>query len=74
MEIHGKAYDWDAKVDIQSLMKASQNGGYLLRTRIRAAIELLDQMYQYGETGEAVIGNVTEDSYGEERDAVGELP
>lgn len=73
-EIHGKAYDWDAKVDIQSLMKASQNGGYLLRTRIRAAIELLDQMYQYGETGEAVIGNVTEDSYGEERDAVGELP
>lgn len=71
-EIHGKAYGWDAGVNIQSLVKASQNGGYLLRTRIRAAIELLDQMYQYGETGEAVIGAVTEDSYGMEADEAGE--
>lgn len=71
-EIHGKAYGWDAGVDIQALVKASQNGGYLLRTRIRAAIELLDQMYQYGEAGEAVIGAVTEDSYGMEVDEAGE--
>lgn len=67
-EIHGKAYHWDAKIDIEKLVKASQSGGYLLRTRIRAAIELLDQEYQYGEAGEAVIGTVAEESYGEERD------
>lgn len=54
-EIHGRAYRWDAGIDIESLVKASQNGGYLLRTRIRAAIELLDQEYQYGEAGEAVM-------------------
>lgn len=65
-EIHGRAYQWDADVEISRLLKASQNGGYLLRTRIRAAIELLDQMYQYGEAGDAVIGTVTEESYGEE--------
>lgn len=65
-EIHGKAYHWDAKIDIEKLVKASQSGGYLLRTRIRAAIELLDQEYQYGEAGEAVIGTVAEGTYGEE--------
>lgn len=68
-EIHGKAYHWDAEIDTESLVKASQNGGYLLRTRIRAAIELLDQKYQYGDAGEAVIGAVTESSYHEETDA-----
>lgn len=67
-EIHGRAYRWEAKIDMESLVKASQNGGYLLRTRIRAAIELLDQEYQYGEAGEAVIGTVAEGSYEEEND------
>ena len=65
-EIHGRAYRWDAGIDIESLVKASQNGGYLLRTRIRAAIELLDQEYQYGEAG---IGTVAESSYEEENGA-----
>ncbi len=68
-EIHGRAYRWDAGIDIESLVKASQNGGYLLRTRIRAAIELLDQEYQYGEAGEAVIGTVAESSFEEENGA-----
>ena len=68
-EIHGRAYRWDAGIDIESLVKASQNDGYLLRTRIRAAIELLDQEYQYGEAGEAVIGTVAESSYEEENGA-----
>lgn len=58
-EFHGKAYRWDAAIDTEVLMKASRDGGYLLRTRIRAAIELLDQLYQYGEAGNAVIGTVT---------------
>ena len=68
-EIHGKAYHWDAAVDTDALVKAAKGGGYLLRTRIRAAIELLDQMYQYGETGEATIGAVTEITYKEDAEA-----
>ncbi len=65
-EIHARAYDWEPQVETERLLQASQNGGYLLRTRIRAAIELLDQLYQYGETGTATIGSVVEESYGEE--------
>lgn len=68
-EIHGKAYRWDAAVETDALVKASKDNGYLLRTRIRAAIELLDQKYQYGETGDAVVGAVAEVSYGEDTDA-----
>lgn len=63
-EIHGKAYHWNSDINTDSLVKASGNRSHLLRTRIRAAIELLDQMYQYGDAGEAVIGAVTVDSYG----------
>ena len=70
-EFHGKAYEWEAKIDTEDLVKASENGGYLLRTRIRAAIELLDQKYQYGDAGKTVIGAVAEGSYGEEADADG---
>ena len=65
-EIHGKAYGWNAGIDMDTLLKASKDGGYLLRTKIRAAIELLDQLYQYGEAGNTVIGTVTESSYEEE--------
>ena len=70
-EFHGRAYEWEAKIDTESLVKASENGGYLLRTRIRAAIELLDQKYQYGDAGKAVIGAVAEGSYREETDMDG---
>lgn len=70
-EFHGRAYHWNPNIDTELLMKASRDGGYLLRTRIRAAIELLDQLYQYGEAGNAVIGTVTADSY-EENDEVSE--
>jgi len=64
-EIHGKAYGWEAAVETERLVKVSRNGGYLLRTRIRAAIELLDQMYQYGQAGDAKIGSVVETTYEE---------
>ena len=65
-EIHGKAYSWDAVADTELLLKASKDGGHLLRTRIRAAIELLDQLYQYGEAGSAVIGTLSDVSYAED--------
>ncbi len=50
-ESHGAAYGWTPGISIETLYRATEAGGYLLRTKIRAAIELLDQLYQYGEAG-----------------------
>lgn len=55
-DLHGRAYGWEPQVTVEALMDASMNEGYLLRTRIRAAIEQLDQLYQYGDAGRTEIG------------------
>ncbi len=65
-QFHGRAYGWDPQVPTAELMKAAQAGGYLLRTRIRAAIEYCDQLYQYGQAGETKVGTLTEGSYEED--------
>ena len=57
-EFHGKAYDWTPQISADTLYRTSEAGGYLLRTKIRAAIELLDQLYQYGEVGETRINEI----------------
>ena len=54
-ELHGKAYDWQPDVSEDTVYKATEAGGYLLRTKIRAAIEFFDQLYQYGEAGATKI-------------------
>lgn len=54
-EFHGLAYDWEPALLPETLMQATETAGYLLRTKIRAAIEFLDQLYQYGEAGETRI-------------------
>lgn len=59
---HGRAYNWNPDISIDTILNATQSGGYLLRTKLRAAIEFLDQMYQYGEAGSTRIdelGRVT---------------
>jgi hypothetical protein len=55
---HGKAFDWEPKMGKDDFMRATDPYGYLLRTRIRAAIEMLDQLYQYGEVGPIHIGEL----------------
>ncbi|MDC7289048.1 ATP-binding protein [Blautia schinkii] len=62
---HGRAYGWEPEVSLEEMARATQSGGYLLRTKIRAAIEYLDQMYQYGQGQEAVIGEVDKESFQE---------
>ena len=57
---------------MQSIYTATEGGGYLLRTRIRAAIELLDQLYQYGEAGKIRITELGRESF--EEDDTPELP
>ena len=65
-EYHGEAYDWTPQVSAETLYQATEAGGYLLRTKIRAAIELLDQLYQYGETGETHVIDLSEESLEED--------
>ena len=65
-EFHGKAYDWTPSLSEETLYQATNTGGYLLRTKIRAAIELFDQLYQYGEAGNIKITELGKESYEEE--------
>lgn len=64
-EFHGKAYAWDPAVSTEDVLKATRAGGYLLRTQIRAAIEYLDQIYQYGTATETKIEELAKESFDE---------
>jgi len=67
-EFHGKAYGWTPNVSAASLTHSAstQSGGYLLRTKIRAAIEFLDQLYQYGKSGNTTINELGEETLEED--------
>lgn len=65
-EFHGRAYGWNPDITISTLMRATQSGGYLLRTKIRAAIEFLDQLYQYGEAGNTRIDELGKETFEED--------
>lgn len=69
-DFHGKAYEWTPNLSIESLAEATQSGGYLLRTKIRAAIEFLDQLYQYGKAGNTTINELGEEVYSEDVPAI----
>ena len=71
-EFHGKAYDWHPQVSPETIYTETEAGGYLLRTKIRAAIEYFDQLYQYGEAGKTKITEVGKESF--EEDDTPELP
>ena len=63
---HGKAYDWNPDIDISALFIATEKRGYLLRTRIRAAVEILDQLYQYGKAGNITVNELGQTNYSED--------
>ena len=65
-DFHGKAYEWTPNLSIASLAESTQSGGYLLRTKIRAAIEFLDQLYQYGKAGKTTINELGEETFTED--------
>lgn len=65
-DFHGKAYGWTPNLSIDALSEATLSGGYLLRTKIRAAIEFLDQLYQYGKAGNTTINELGEESFAQE--------
>lgn len=70
---HGRAYDWHPDVSVDILAAATQSGGYLLRTKLRAAIEFLDQLYQYGEAGNTRINELGKETFEENVPSLEEL-
>lgn len=64
-EFHGKAYGWNPDIETAALFSATEKRGYLLRTRIRAAVEILDQLYQYGKAGNIIINELGQADYSE---------
>ncbi len=71
-DFHGKAYGWNPQVSPETIYAETEAGGYLLRTKIRAAIEFFDQLYQYGEAGKTQITELGLESF--EEDDTPELP
>ncbi len=65
-DFHGKAYEWTPNLSLSSLVESTQSGGYLLRTKIRAAIEFLDQLYQYGKVGNTTVNELGEETFTED--------
>ena len=62
---HGQAYAWNPAVETELLL-ASSDVRKPLRTRIRIAVEMLDQLYLYGHTGSISISDLVETAYTEE--------
>ena len=71
-DFHGRAYGWHPAVSPEAIYAATESGGYLLRTKIRAAIEFFDQLYQYGEAGKTKITDLGKETF--EEDETPELP
>lgn len=57
---HGKAYNWEPNVDVLDILNKSNSSGYLLRSKIRVAIEYLDNLYIYRDLGDVKIGDLVE--------------
>ncbi len=72
-DFYGGAYGWTPGVSLESLVQSTQSGGYLLRTKIRAAIEFLDQLYQYGRAGETTVNELGEETFEEEVPAIADV-
>lgn len=61
---HAKAYDWHPTIDPKLLIrKIEESGGYLLRSKIRSAIEYLDQLYLYHSEGTTTLTALQEETY-----------
>ena len=62
---HGSAYDWQPQCSVEKLMEISKSGGYLLRTKIRTAIEYMDELFQYGDGAISTITELKTESFEE---------
>ena len=61
IELHGHGYGWNPGIDADLLACRISGAGYLLRTKLRAAIEYLDQRFQYGDDSDIQSGTLDEE-------------
>ena len=66
VELHEQAYNWKSNISLDQLISKCEKSGFLLRTKLRAAIEYLDQLYQYGDLAEISAGELKSESYDED--------
>jgi hypothetical protein len=71
IDFYKRAYNWHPNINIPELYASTDNRGYLLRTRIRAVVECLDQLYQYNNVGNIRIDELGQMCYEED---IPELP
>jgi hypothetical protein len=74
MDFHAAAYDWTPALTAEKLLAVGEKRGYLLRTKIRAAIELLDQFYQYGEARDIRVKELGQLTFEEDVPSPDDLP
>lgn len=72
-DFHGRAYGWTPNLSASALMESTQSGGYLLRTKIRSAIEFLDQLFQYGKAGHTTIDELGQEDFEEDVPAIEDI-
>jgi hypothetical protein len=65
IEFHARAFDWQPDVNAEELCEIAWRG-HLLRTKIRTAIEYLDQLFQYGDTAVITTGELDQETFNEE--------
>jgi hypothetical protein len=69
---HQEAYRWSADIAGERLLKlvedATPGEDVKLRTRIRAAIQILDMLFQYGRVPQLVLQRLVEEDYREQND------
>jgi hypothetical protein len=66
IDFYKRAYDWHPDINMTELYAVTDNRGYLLRTRIRAVVECLDQLYQYNKVGDIKINELGQMQYEED--------
>ncbi|MBR1709990.1 MAG: DUF2791 family P-loop domain-containing protein [Clostridia bacterium] len=72
LTFHEKAYDWKSNVSVDALMQIVDASGFLLRTKLRATIEYLDQLYLYGTAAGMAVSDLEDLSLvGEEVPSLG---
>ena len=66
IDFHARAFSWQPDVSAVDLCELAWTRGHYLRTKIRAAIEYLDQLFQYGDVGSITAGELEQETYLEE--------
>lgn len=65
-DFYKRAYDWRPNIDMTEIVRSTDARGYLLRTRIRAAVESLDQLYLHNQVGDIQIDELGTVTYEDE--------